>query len=83
MKRITGSGTLPLDVWIDEASRVRRIALSLRLCGPNGTIDESVDMTLYDYGRQPAVQPPPSSQVTDIGGQIGAEVARNLSRLHC
>jgi len=83
VKRITGGETLPLDVWIDEASRVRRIALSLHLCGPNGAIDESIDMTLYGYGRQPAVQPPPSSQVTDIGERIGAEVAHNLQQLHC
>lgn len=83
VKRITGSGVLPLDVWIDGESRVRRVALSLRLCGPDGTIDESIDMTLYDYARQPAVQPPPSSQVTDIGDRLGAEVAHNLQQLHC
>lgn len=83
VKRITGSSVLPLDVWIDEQSRVRRVALSLRLCAPQGTIDESIDMTLYGYGRQPAVQPPPASQVQDIGDRLGAEVAHNLQQLHC
>lgn len=83
VKRITGSGELPLDVWIDGQSRVRRVALALHLCAPQGTIDESIDMTLFDYGRQPAVQPPPASQVTDIGDRLGSEVAHNLQQLHC
>ncbi len=82
VKRITGSGTLPIDVWIDGQSHVRRIALSLKLCSPQGKIDESLDMTLYDYGPQPAVEPPPASKVADIGDRLGAE-AENLQKLHC
>ncbi len=83
VRRITGSDALPIDVWIDAQSRVRRIALKLKLCSPQGKIDESLDMTLYDYGRQPAVEPPPASQVTDIDGRLGAEAAKNLQKLHC
>jgi hypothetical protein len=83
VKRITGSDTLPIDVWIDSQSHVRRIALSLRLCSPQGKIDESLDMTLYDYGPQPAVEPPPASQVADIGRRLGAEAEKNLQKLHC
>ena len=40
-------------------------------------------MTLYDYGPQPAVEPPPASQVADIGDQLGAEAEKNLQKLHC
>jgi len=83
VKRITGTDTLPLDVWIDDQSRVRRIAFDLRLCGPDGKIEESIDLTLYDYGHQTSVEPPPASQVTDIGDRLGEEVARNLQQLHC
>ncbi len=83
VKRITGSDTLPIDVWIDGQSHVRRIALSLKLCSPQGKIDESIDMTLYDYGPQPAVEPPPASQVADIGDRLGAEAEKNLQKLHC
>jgi len=83
VKRITGSDTLPIDVWIDGQSHVRRVALSLKLCSPQGKIDESIDMTLYDYGPQPAVEPPPASQVADIGDRLGAEAEKNLQKLHC
>jgi hypothetical protein len=83
VKRITGSDTLPIDVWIDGQSHVRRIAFRLRLCSPQGKIDESIDMTLFDYGPQPAVEPPPASQVADIGDRLGAEAEKNLQKLHC
>jgi hypothetical protein len=83
VKRITGSDTLPIDVWIDGQSHVRRVALSLKLCSPQGKIDEAIDMTLYDYGPQPAVEPPPASQVSDIGDRLGAEAEKNLQKLHC
>jgi hypothetical protein len=83
VKRITGSDTLPIDVWIDAQSHVRRVALSLKLCSPQGKIDESIDMTLYDYGPQPAVEPPAASQVADIGERLGAEAEKNLQKLHC
>jgi hypothetical protein len=83
VERITGSDTLPIDVWIDGQSHVRRVALSLRLCSPQGKIDEAIDMKLYDYGPQPAVEPPPASQVSDIGDRLGAEAEKNLQKLHC
>ena len=83
VKRITGSDTLPIDVWIDGQSHVRRVSLSLKLCSPQGKIDEAIDMTLYDYGPQPAVEPPPASQVSDIGDRLGAEAEKNLQKLHC
>jgi hypothetical protein len=83
VKRITGSDTLPIDVWIDGQSHVRRVALSMSLCSPQGKIDEAIDMTLYDYGPQPAVEPPPASQVTDIGDRLATEAEKNLRKLHC
>ena len=83
LKRVTGSDKLPLDVWIDGQSRVRRISLALHLCSAQGNIGESISMDLYDYGHQPVISIPPASQVKDISGQLKGTVQQGLQQLHC
>jgi hypothetical protein len=82
LERLTGAKTLPMDVWIG-GGRIDRVALAFSLCTQEGRLQESLSMDLYDYGRQPAVTPPPASQVTDIGAKLKSEVAKSLAQLGC
>jgi hypothetical protein len=82
LERVTGAKTLPMDVWLGDG-RVDRIGLVFSLCTPEGRLQESLSLDLYDYGRQPAVTPPPASQVTDIGAGLKAQVAKGLAQLGC
>lgn len=84
LQRITGSSSLPIDVWIDAQQRVRRISLQMQMCIEHGHINESMTMNLYDYGRQPAViKPPPASEVTDITSELKSQISQGLSQLSC
>jgi hypothetical protein len=81
-ERITGAKTLPMDVWIG-AGRITRVALAYSVCAPQGRLQETMSMDLYDYGRQPVVSPPPASQVTDLAAKFKSEVAKSLAQLGC
>jgi hypothetical protein len=57
---VWGDRFFPVELWIDEESRVRRIRL------PEGAdANESMVMTIefFDYGVEVDVQPPPADQV--------------------
>jgi hypothetical protein len=82
LERITGAKTLPMDVWIG-AGRVTRLSMALSVCTPEGRVQESIGIDLYDYGRQPAVTPPPASQVTDVAAKLKSQVAKSLAQLGC
>jgi hypothetical protein len=84
LQRITGSSSLPIDVWIDAQQRVRRIYLQMQMCIMQEHLDESLTMNLYDYGRQHAsIEPPPASEVTDITGELKSQASQVLSQLSC
>jgi hypothetical protein len=82
LQRMTGAKSLPMDVWVG-AGRVRRVAMSMSLCTPEGRLRESISLDLYDYGRQPAPSPPPADQVADVGAQVKDEVQKSLAQLSC
>ncbi len=83
LRRITGSSTLPVDVWVDDAQRIRRFETELRLCTPQGTLTDAISMDLYDYGPQPLVAAPDPSQATDITQALKARVSQTLAQLSC
>jgi hypothetical protein len=69
LKQLLPSGDLPIDVWIDSAHLVRRIAMTLNLGLPSGpSVQETVTADLGDYGAQPQQTPPPADQVQDLSG---------------
>src|SRR3984885_6651184 len=83
-EKVSGSSSLPMDVWIDQQSRVARMAFTLSLCGFGGNrLHESLNYELYGYGPQPVLAPPPASQVTDITARLKAQVAKGLQELSC
>ncbi len=61
-----GEHTLPLEVWIDERSLVRRLGLSLTECVSKVKSSFSLTMDLYDYGPQAKPRIPPRAQVYDL-----------------
>ena len=67
LQQLAPSGDIPIDVWIDSAHLVRRMAVTLALGGAAGpSVRETVTADLSDYGLQPAPVPPPSSDVQDL-----------------
>lgn len=69
LRQLLPSGDLPIDVWIDSAHLVRRIAMTLSLGVSGGpSLEETMAEDLGDYGRQPQPTPPPADQVQDLSG---------------
>src|SRR5215472_5395986 len=70
--RSLGSGTIPVDVWVDDQDQVRRVRLSLS--SPEGTdvlgapgktkLVESTDY--YDFGVPVHVTAPPAAEVASL-----------------
>ncbi len=83
LERITGSKTMPMDVWIRRDGRVSRIADALSLCAPEGRLQVSLGIDLFAFGRQPVVTPPPLSEVTDVSAKTKATIAKGLSQISC
>jgi hypothetical protein len=80
LEHLTGSATLPVDVWIDGSNLVRRIQIDLPLSIHSASLDETVTMNLFDYGAQ-AAPPPPAGQVTDITSQVSSQLSQSLKAL--
>lgn len=66
LEAVLGGHTLPLHVWIDDHSLVRRLGFSFNECEANVKSSFAMTMDLYDYGPQPAPRIPPASSVYDI-----------------
>lgn len=83
LQRITGSSSLPVDVWVDSQQRVRRFATELDVCTPQGKLDETVAMDIYNYGPQPPVNVPAPSEVDDITGALAPLESQAAAQLGC
>ncbi len=59
------------------------MAIQLQICIKEGRLTESMSMDLYDYGRQPAVNAPSASEVSDITGKLESQVSQGLQQLGC
>jgi hypothetical protein len=57
----------PVDVWIDDDGLLRRMRMEMDVAGQTATID----MELYDYGVDVAVEAPPADQVRDMSSVLG------------
>ncbi|HEY1776533.1 MAG TPA: hypothetical protein VGG41_10290 [Solirubrobacteraceae bacterium] len=59
-EQLTGSSTLPMDVWIDSSNLVREVQFEISLAGGSSA---AFTMTFSDYGPQPAVSAPPAADI--------------------
>jgi hypothetical protein len=65
-KTMGGRSSYPVDVWVDSANRVRRMAFDMRSETPNGTVTTKLQMDLFDFGAPVKVELPPKVQTMDI-----------------
>jgi len=61
----TGSGTIPVDVWVDAHRLVRRIAMTLAISAGGQQVQTRMTIDLFGFGSTPAVTPPPAAEVYD------------------
>ena len=57
-----GSSTLPVEVWVDEQGRLRRVLQTVRTT--------TTTVTFSDYGVPAPVDPPPADQVADVSSLL-------------
>jgi hypothetical protein len=61
-----GTHTMPMDVWIDSHSLLRRMSFSMGECVQSQRMTMAMTMNLSDYGPQSVPAPPSSSQAYDL-----------------
>jgi hypothetical protein len=61
----SGTGSLPVAVWIDAHHLVRRMSLRIPLSSGGKTGAATVAYELFGFGTAPAVRPPASSETFD------------------
>ena len=65
-----GADTLPIDVWIDDAGRARRLQFEGQTGDGEQEISADVTVDLYDYGTDARVEVPAADEVTDVTEQL-------------
>jgi hypothetical protein len=73
----TGSGRLPVDVWIDAHRLVRRMAIVLSLAAGPQKLRLSVNVDLFGFGPTPAVSTPPAADTYDVTGKTLAAIGQS------
>lgn len=73
---VLGTTTLPIEVWIDDAGRLRRQRVDMDLSAMGGSppgAPTSVYTTveMFDFGAQVQAEPPPADEVTDFADLQG------------
>jgi hypothetical protein len=75
---VGGVGGIPVNVWVDAQSRVRRIQMAFSGLGAaaGAAAGASLSMTIdfTSYGPVPPVVPPPASQVFDASAMVAAGI---------
>ncbi len=60
---LDGIESSPVDVWIDDEQRIRRMDLSIAM--PEGAGEMTVSLEVYDFGISPRIDLPSASEVID------------------
>jgi hypothetical protein len=64
---------IPVEVWVDNSSLVRRFAMHMTMSLPTGSaMGMAMQFTIPEYGPQPQPALPPAGQVTDLGALMHA-----------
>lgn len=69
--KMTGTKTIPVDVWIDDAGRLRRMRSTQNVRGRAITMT----MDFYDFGARETIQPPPASQTADLTSAVASHLS--------
>ena len=57
---------IPVDVYIDDAGRVRRMDMDYKLRSAGVNFEAKMKLELFDFGTRVAFTRPPASQVTEL-----------------
>ncbi|HUA44429.1 MAG TPA: hypothetical protein VMA77_04335 [Solirubrobacteraceae bacterium] len=71
IERLTGLRYLPVTVWVDASSHVRRIVMSETGQVEAQRFSENVQLDFVKYGREPMPSAPPPGDVTDVMSLFG------------
>jgi hypothetical protein len=64
---VSGTKTVPADVWIDDKGLLRRMHYAYAISGQTlGKSKVALTMDLFDFGVSVNVKPPPQGEVTDL-----------------
>jgi hypothetical protein len=75
-----GAHTIPLDVWVDSKSLVRRLSFSLGECISRTRFQFGMSLDLFDYGPQPRPRLPTAREAYDITPVIAAALRQTPPR---
>jgi hypothetical protein len=67
------SGTIPVDVWVDGAGRVRRETMSFSYGKALRGAQMAMTMNFSDFGSPVTVTVPPADQVQDVTSLIAKQ----------
>jgi hypothetical protein len=78
MEKLSGTSSLPIDVWIDGQHRVRREQFAFHISLPNGagSVGGASTIDFVSFGPTPTVTPPPASQVYDATAVAAAGIKK-------
>lgn len=69
LEKISGTSSMPVDVWIDNSHRVRREQFAFHTSVPGrGSVAATMTADFVSFGPTPPVTTPPSDQVFDVTG---------------
>ena len=72
LERLTTLHSMPVDVWIDGHNLVRRIHVAFTESVQGQNVSAVEDITIPQYGAQPAPSFPSADQVTDLSSLLGS-----------
>lgn len=74
LRKQFGSGTVPLDIWLDQDGRLRQMRMDTPIKDPDQSSGHAgkLNMTLglSHFGTHVKVTAPPSAQVADVTGRL-------------
>lgn len=70
---LLGTDSLPIDVWIDDDGRARKIRYSVDMSqASSGAVGRtSVTLEMFEFGVDVVAEPPPADQVFDLSSLSG------------
>lgn len=72
LQLLGGRTTLPVDLYIDDAGRVRRMELKYEFDVLGEKMEAAVKLDLFDFGAPVAFERPLASQVADVSSTVGS-----------
>jgi hypothetical protein len=78
LEKLGNAGAIPVEVWVDDQHRVRRMQMSLGASAPASSpgsgasaVSGTVTIDFTSYGAVPPIVPPPDSEVFEASSLAG------------